>query len=115
MSINLSALKFETEVDHFDDVVRIYTKMGIHYPKVSLGSKCTIADLPCDDTHNPESAAYQIANLFKAAPAMLEALKVAVEYLEDREDFAVEDAEEDNENIYTDLKAAIAKAEGKQQ
>ena len=73
--IELTKLVFEWEPDHPEDEVRIYTHMGIHKTGVPMGHKCHVGGLSCSDTTDPEDAKYQIANLFCAAPDMLEVLK----------------------------------------
>ena len=40
-----------------------------------MGHKCSIGTLSCGDTTDNEDAKYQIANLFCAAPDMLDVLK----------------------------------------
>lgn len=50
------------------------------------------------------------AAIIAAAPTLLSLLIQAKEYLEMREDFLIEDAEEGEENLYTQMKTAIQKA-----
>jgi len=49
------------------------------------------------------------AHLIAVAPAMYEALQELVQHLEWREDFVIEDADEGNENCYTNAKAILTR------
>ena len=41
-----------------------------------MGHKCSIGSLSCGDTTNPSDSKYQMANLFCAAPDMLDIIKM---------------------------------------
>lgn len=71
--IDLTRLKLESETA--EDMVRIYTEMGIYDPSKPLGHLCPIAELPCCDTMDEEDSAYQIARLFKAARNCLQPVR----------------------------------------
>lgn len=74
---------------------------GIRYEKI-----CELEKKPLKITPEVEANARLIA----AAPTLLSLLIQAKEYLEMREDFLIEDAEEGEENLYTQMKTAIQKA-----
>ena len=109
MNIELEKLQFKSEPLFSSYRISIYTTKGIYHPKESRGYKCGIAELPCSNLSNPESTAYQIARLFKAAPALLEACKDALKKLE--WPIYTKDEIKTMEPCRDRLKAAIAAAE----
>lgn len=119
--IPLEKLQLKTEVDSFDDVVRIYTKRGVYNPDKPLGMPCVIAELPCSDVNDPDDSAHQIANLFKTAPELLKGIQKTRELLKKVPDFDIknytsEDVLELNWNATKALRLVenlIAKVEGK--
>ncbi len=91
--IELDKLQLELEPDHDFDAVSIYTTMGVYKPGMPLGHKCPIANLPCSDTEDKDEAAYQIGNLFKNAPKLLECCKALMKQsVQIAEDFDIDAA-----------------------
>ncbi len=76
--------------------------------KVVTCGKEVVAIIP---TNGSREGKY-VARLVAKAPELLELCEEVIEYLEWREDFVIEDAEEGNKNIYAKLTDAIKEIKG---